>query len=334
MSVNSYTIRFLDLNSHRLKTDSNQIIKLNKQVKTYGAVVLAMIFWSFSFIWFKIANKTFHPITIVFIRLLFSVILMTIFLVATKNYMKIKKGDWKLFLMLAVFEPFFYFLGESFGLTYVSATVCSVLISTIPVFATIGAWLIFKEKLKAINYAGIIVSFFGVLVFIFNIDGSISFDIKGLGLLLLAVISAVGYNLTLSLLVGTYSPVYIVNVQNLIGAILFLPLFLIFDFKSFVSNPFTFDMFKPIIELSIFASCGAFILFAWSVRNMGITKANVFSNCIPVFTALFSFILMGDKLTFQNIVGMAIVIAGLFMSQMNGTKKITDDALALTGKTA
>jgi drug/metabolite transporter (DMT)-like permease len=307
---------------------------LNKEIKTYGAVILAMIFWSFSFIWFKIANKTFHPITIVFIRLSFSVILMTVFLIVTKNYMKIKKGDGKLFLMLAMFEPFFYFLGESFGLTYVSATVCSVLISTIPVFATIGAWLIFKEKLKAINYAGIIISFIGVLVFIFKTDGSISFDSKGLGLLFLAVISAVGYNLTLSRLVEAYSPVYIVNVQNLIGAVLFLPLFLILDYKSFISTPFTFNMFKPIIELSIFASCGAFILFAWSVRNMGIIKANVFSNCIPLFTALFSFVIMGDKLTFQSILGMAIVIAGLFMSQLNIRNKSIDDALALTGKTA
>ena len=64
--------------------------------------------------------------------------------------------------MLATFEPFLYFIGESFGLTYVSATVCSVLISTIPVIATLGAWLIFKERLKLINYAGIILSFVGV----------------------------------------------------------------------------------------------------------------------------------------------------------------------------
>jgi drug/metabolite transporter (DMT)-like permease len=307
---------------------------LNKQVKTYVAVLLAMIFWSFSFIWFKVANKTFHPITIVFIRLLFSVILMTSFLIVTRSYMKIKKTDRKLFLTLALFEPFFYFLGESFGLTYVSATVCSVLISTIPVFATLGAWLIFKEKLKVINYAGIVISFIGVIIFVLNSDGSISFNIKGLGLLTLAVLSAVGYSLTLSRLVGTYTPVYIVNVQNLIGAILFLPLFLIFDFKHFISTPFTFNMFKPIIELSIFASCGAFILFAYSVRHMGITRANVFSNIIPVFTALFSFILIGEKLTFQNVLGMAIVIAGLFMSQMNGHNKNIDEALALTGKTA
>jgi drug/metabolite transporter (DMT)-like permease len=158
------------------------------------AVVLAMIFWSFSFIWYKIANQTFHPITIVFFRLLIAVLIMTVFLVITKNYMKIKKSDRKLFLMLALFEPFLYFLGESFGLTYVSATVCSVLISTIPVFATIGAWLLFKEKLKVINYAGIILSFMGVLIFILNTDGSLSFSMKGLGLLTLAVLSAVGYN--------------------------------------------------------------------------------------------------------------------------------------------
>jgi drug/metabolite transporter (DMT)-like permease len=293
-----------------------------------------MIFWSFSFIWFKEANKSFSPITVVFIRLVFSVILMTVFLVATRNYMKIKKQDRKLFLMLAVFEPFIYFLGESFGLTYVSATTCSVLISTIPVFATIGAWLIFNERLKAINYAGIIISFVGVIVFIMNKNGTISFNIKGLELLLLAVLSAVGYNLTLSRLVDHYSPVYIVNVQNIIGAVLFLPLFLIFDFKHFISSPLTFEMFKPIIELAIFASCGAFILFAYSVRNMGITKANVFSNSIPVFTAIFSFLLLGDRLSVQNIIGMAIVIAGLLMSQMNGVINNIDEAMALTGKTA
>jgi drug/metabolite transporter (DMT)-like permease len=292
-----------------------------------------MIFWSFSFIWFKIANETFHPITIVFIRLTLAVILLTTYLVATKNFMKIRKKDRKLFLMLALFEPFFYFLGESFGLTYVSATVCSVLISTIPVFAILGAWIIFRERLGLINYAGAILSFVGVLVFILN-DGSITYNIKGLLLLLLAVLSAVGYNLTLSRLVGTYTPVYIVNVQNIIGAVLFLPVFLILDFHHFSNIDFTFKMFIPVIELAVFASCGAFILFAFSVKNIGISKANVFSNCIPVFTALFSYMLMGEKLTLQNVTGMFIVIAGLFMSQMNGRKRIIDDAMTLTGKTA
>lgn len=239
-----------------------------------------------------------------------------------------------MFLMLAVFEPFLYFLGESYGLTYVSATVGSVIISTIPVVATMGAWIIFKERLRIVNYAGILISFIGIIIFVLNKNGTISFNIKGLSFLALAVFSASGYNLTLSKLVRKYSPVFIVTIQNTIGVILFLPVFLFSDFKSFIHTSFTFNSFIPIIELSIFASCGAFILFAFSVRNLGITKANVFTNFIPIFTAIFSFLILSDKLTFQNIVGMFVVICGLIMSQMNGRKKATDDAFILTGKTA
>lgn len=307
---------------------------MNNRARVYGGIVLAMIFWSLSFVWFKMANETFRPITIVFTRLVISVFIMGVYIIVKKKLIRIKKPDRILFCLLALFEPFFYFLGESFGLTYVSATVGSVLISTIPVFAALGAWIIFRERLKFINYAGIILSFIGVLIFIVRGDGTISFSARGLLLLMLAVFSAVGYNLTLSRLVGSYSPVLIVTVQNSLGAVLFLPIFLISDFSHMMNTTITINSILPIIELSVFASCGAFIFFAFSVRNIGITKANVFTNFIPVFTAVFSFILLGDTLSLQNIIGMLIVICGVYMAQMNGRQKKTDEALILTGKTA
>lgn len=304
------------------------------KIKVYGAVVMSMIFWSFSFIWFKVANEHYRPITIVFIRLTISVILLTTYLVLTGQFMKIKKHDRKLFLILALFEPFFYFLGESYGLTYVSSTVGSVIISTIPVIVTLGAWIFFRERLKLVNYTGIILSFIGIIVFVLKSDGSLSFNIKGLAFLSLAVFSAAGYNLTLSKLVVSYSPVYIVNMQNVIGSALFLPIFFAFEFRNFIVTPYSFEAFKPIVELSVFASCGAFILFAYSVKKMGISKANTFTFSIPVMTAVFASHLMGDKLNIQNIIGIIIVITGLFLSQLNGRKKVLEEALILTGKTA
>jgi drug/metabolite transporter (DMT)-like permease len=307
---------------------------LNSRIRVYGAVILAMIFWAFSFIWFKMANENFRPITIVFMRLVFAVIILTAYLTVTKKFVKIRKSDYKLFLMMSLFEPFIYFLGESYGLTYVSATVGSVLISTIPVFATIGAWIFFREKLKLINYLGIILSFIGVLVFLMNKDGGISYSLKGVALIFLAVFAAVGYNLTLSRLVDHYSPIYIVNVQNVIGAILFLPIFLTIELRSFTGIEFSLRMLLPVLQLALFASCAAFILFAYSVRNLGLLKANVFTNSIPLFTAFFSFILLGDKLTVQNLIGMVVVVAGLYMSQLRGRIEPSDEALTLTGKTA
>jgi drug/metabolite transporter (DMT)-like permease len=302
--------------------------------RVYGAVVLSMIFWSFSFIWFKVANNYFGPITIVFFRLVLAVVILSIYLAVTGKYRKIKKGDRKLFIILSLFEPFFYFLGESHGLTYVSSTTGSVIISTIPVIAAIAAWLFFGERLRFINYLGILLSFIGILVFIINRDGRLSFNAAGLAFLGLAVISATGYNLTLSRLVGSYSPVYIVHVQNIIGAVLFFPVFLATELKTLTPESFTLKSILPVAELAIFASCGAFILFAFSVRHMGISKANVFTNCIPVFTALFAFVLYGEKLTLQNIAGMTVVVTGLFLSQAEKRRKDLDEASVLTGKTA
>jgi drug/metabolite transporter (DMT)-like permease len=281
-----------------------------------------------------VANETFRPLTIVFIRLVIAIIILNVFISLTGSHIKIRKEDRKLFLLLALFEPFLYFLGESFGLTYVSATTGSVIISTIPVIAALGAWFLYREKLRIINYMGIIISFIGILVFIFNKDGSLSFDVRGIILLLFAVFSAVGYNLTLNRLVVSYDPVYIVNIQNMIGALLFLPLFLIFELRHLADTTITFRSLIPVAELSLFASCGAFILFAYSVRQMGISRANVFTNCIPIFTAFFSFIVLGDEMTMQNIAGMIIVIAGLFMSQINGRPKKSGESMILTGKTA
>ena len=302
--------------------------------RVYGAVMLSMVFWAFSFIWFKIANESFRPITIVFFRLVMAVLILNIYLAIKGGFQKIKKEDRKLFVLLALFEPFFYFLGESNGLTYVSSTTGSVIISTIPVIAAIAAWLFLKEKLRAINYAGIILSFIGIVVFVINPAGKLSFNIAGLLFLGLAVISAVGYNLTLSRLVGSYSPVFIVNVQNSIGAILFLPVFIFTDLNSFTGTVHSLKSYIPIFELAIFASCGAFILFAFSVRHMGILKANTFTNIIPVFTAVFAYFMVGEKLTIQNLAGMMIVITGLFLSQSDKRRKNLDDALLLTGKTA
>jgi drug/metabolite transporter (DMT)-like permease len=74
--------------------------------------------------------------------------------------------------------------------------------------------------------------------------------------------------------------------------------------------------------LAIFASVLAFVLFADVVRKIGIAKTNVFVNLIPVFTAVFSWMLLGQHLTFNQWIGIAVVVSGLFVSQISRKKKI------------
>ncbi len=292
-----------------------------KILRTYGAVLLAMIFWSLSYIWFKIANEEYRPMTIVFLRLLISATLLSLYLLFTGRFEKIRKQDWIYFISMAFCEPFLYFIGESNGLTYITSTTGSVLIATIPLFAALAGWIFFRERLSALNYSGIILSFAGIIIFVFNRDGTLSFNPMGLLLMLLAVLSALSYSLILKKLAGSYHPVFIVNIQNIIGIIFFIPVILFSELRHISSFDFNYRAFLPIVEMAIFASSGSFILFGFAVRKLGVTRANVFSNSIPVFTAAFAFLMLEERLALQNMIGMIIVISGLFLSQYNKTKR-------------
>ncbi len=293
----------------------------NKAWLPMGAAILSMIFWSFSFVWIKIVYEAYGPLTTILFRLIISTGLLLVFTVLSRKLQKIKAGDLKLFILMAFFEPFLYFMGESYGLLYVSSTVASVIVATIPLFSPIAAWYFYKEKLTRTNLYGLFITFMGVSLVV--LDSSFNFTASPLGVSLefLAVLGAIGYASILKGISHRYNTFTIITYQNLIGAVFFLPFWLGFEMKDFTQVAFNPRAFWAIVKLAIFASTFAFILFTYSVRNMGINKSNIFINIIPVFVAVFAYIILGDELNFHQMIGIAIVISGLFLAQINWKRK-------------
>jgi drug/metabolite transporter (DMT)-like permease len=293
----------------------------NKSWVPVGAAILSMIFWSFSFVWIKIVYEAYGPLTTVLFRLLISSGLMLVFTILSRKLQKILPGDFKMFVLLAFFEPFLYFMGESYGLKYVSSTVASVIVATIPLFSPIAAWYFYKEKLSRTNLFGLVITFFGVSLVV--LDTSFNFTASPLGIALefFAVFGAIGYASVLKGISHRYNTFTIITYQNLIGAVFFLPFWLIFEMNDFTQVAFNAKAFWAIIKLAIFASTFAFILFTYSVRNMGINKSNTFINVIPICVAVFAYLILGDQLNFHQMIGIAIVISGLFLAQINWKRK-------------
>lgn len=293
----------------------------NKSWLPVGAAILSMVFWSFSFVWIKIVYEAYGPLTTVLFRLLISTGLMLIFTLLSRKLQKIQPGDLKLFALMAFFEPFLYFMGESYGLKYVSSTVASVIVATIPLFSPIAAWYFYKEKLSSTNLYGLVITFLGVSLVV--LDTSFNFTASPLGVSLefLAVLGAIGYASILKGISHRYNTFTIITYQNMIGAVFFLPFWLGFEMKEFTQVPFHAEAFRAIVKLAIFASTFAFILFTYSVRNLGINKSNIFINIIPVCVAIIAYIILGDQLNFHQMVGIAIVISGLFLAQINWKRR-------------
>lgn len=277
-----------------------------------------MVFWGITFVAFKFANESFEPIAIVFIRLLISVPFLFGFALLTGRMMKIRKEDFKWFFLLAVFEPFFYFLGEAFGLSLVSSTVGAIIISTIPLFVPIAAFFLLRERLSVTNIIGLLVSFLGVILVVMASEGKLSGNSKGILLMFLAVFMAVGYTILAKKLVHSYNGIIITAWQSTIGLVLFLPLFLIFEIKSVDFSAMVPESFWAVVYLGIFGSGVCFILFTTAIRELGASKANVYANLVPVVTAIVSYFLLKEAMPAMKIGGIVIVLSGLLLSQFSG----------------
>ena len=76
---------------------------------SYIAIVGAMMLWSVSFVWSKLAFESYNPFTVLFFRLFIAAISLFIVSKAFGLLQKIDKGDYKILLLLSFFEPFLYF---------------------------------------------------------------------------------------------------------------------------------------------------------------------------------------------------------------------------------
>jgi drug/metabolite transporter (DMT)-like permease len=286
----------------------------------YPIILLCMMFWGMSFVWSSIVFRYYHPITTIFLRLIISTLLLFTFIILSGKFEKLKKEDRGLFILSSLFNPFLYFIGENFGLKNSSPTISAVIIATIPLFTPLVAFFALNERISLVNIAGIIISFIGVGIMLVNPDLSLNASPAGIIFLLGAVASAVIYSVFLKKLTLKYSSLMIITYQNALGVLYFLPLFIFIDYRHFISVKPNLEMVSSLLQISVFASSLAFIFFTMAVKELGVSRTNVFSNLIPVFTAIFSAIFISEIFTANKITGMAVVIVGVLISQLQRFK--------------
>lgn len=283
--------------------------------------VVAMVFWGLSFIWSTQVFNYLNPTTTIFFRLIISCVFLGILLLSLGLFEKVNKKDFKLFALAALFEPFLYFIFESYGLLNSAPVVSSAIIATIPLFTPIAAFFILKEILTPWNIAGFIISFFGVIFMLLNKHLELTVSVKGIAFLFSAVLVAVAYSISLRKLTMLYKPLTITFVQNILGMIYFIPMFFIMERVTPSQIAQIGGYILPLLSLGVFASSVAYTLWAYTFSRLGAAKANIYSNLIPVFTAIFSCIIIGENITIQKILGILLVVGGLILSQLKFKKK-------------
>lgn len=295
------------------------------------AMVIAQIFWGVSYLLSDYALHVFQPSTLTALRMLIAATVLGSFGLITGQLKMIRLKDFKYFLLGAFCEPFVYFLCEAEALTRVSPTVVSVVLSFIPLFTPLFAFLIIREKVTLMNIIGIVVSLAGVMMIILNREGKLEADIMGLVFLMISMLASITYALTLRKIPSDYNIITIVFFMFCTSLLFFVPTALIRDMDAIMAIDFsariTHNAIWTVIGLSLSSSCIAFLFFSFGIRVLGATRGNAFCNIQPGVTAIFAWLLavftgQPSEMTLVKWIGIVVVIVGMFLSQIDIRKAI------------
>jgi len=275
-----------------------------------------MILWASSFVALKVAFRTYHPMVVIFGRMAVASLCFLFFIRRFRfDLGRFQKGDLKAFLFMAGCEPCLYYLFEVRAIENTSASQAGIIAAMLPLLIAVAARYFLNERISKKTLAGFFMAIVGACWLSAAAVATTDSPNPVLGNFLefLAMVSAVGYMITVKKLVFRYSPLFLTAFQAFAGAVFFLP-FLFFESTKLPTR------LEPvgacaIVYLGAFVTLGAYWLYNHGMSRIPATQASAFVNLIPAFCVLLGWLVLGEQLTHMQYIAAALIVLGVYISQ-------------------
>ena len=284
-----------------------------------AALLSAMVVWASSFIALKSAIDSIGPMGVMFGRMFIASLCFLYFL---KGFAKLKftKDDIKFIALMVLFEPCLYFMFEAKALQYTTAGQAGAITSMMPLITAIGAGIFLKELISKKLIIGSLIAVVGAVWLSLSASSSQSATNPLLGNFLefLAMICAAGYAIAIRHLTKKFSALFLTAIQAFVGCLFFSP-FALWEYNTTVMD-FTQEALLWIVYLGVVVTLGGYGLFNFALSRVEASKASMFINLIPVFTILLAFLILGERLSFIEMIASAVILLGVAITQIPTNK--------------
>ena len=276
----------------------------------------------FAFIWAsafpsaKIAVQFCPPFFLLFLRFslagLFSILLGKYL---GQNF----RFDYKDLLWIAAFGLIQngLYLGFIFlALTKIDSNISVIIASILPLNVAFFSWLLFKSKMNLLGLSGLVVGLFGVLLIMLQRVEK-EYEILGITLCLLGLLATTFSTLIITKInINKNNILIIIGLQMLAGSIFLLPLsyfFEVWEVSFSITFLFTF------LYIAAFPGIIGPVIWFYLQKEIGAVKYASFHFLVPFFGISISYFLLGETLTFNDVIGVVVIILGLYL--VNRDKK-------------
>ncbi|MBS1515636.1 MAG: DMT family transporter [Bacteroidetes bacterium] len=285
--------------------------------------ILLVAFLTFAAAFTPIAAKytvaQISPLSLAFLRFGMATVLLLLVCAHKKVNLRIEKEDFTKFLFTGFLVIPFNQIVFLVGIKLSAASHSGVLYSCTPMIVYVCSIFLKHEKFQLKKIFTISLTIIGIfLIFyenIVNVNKDGNEILIGDILLFFAVLSFGMYLAFSKNLIVKYGSLKAQTLSFSIGSIMYIPIFL-YDIQNVNFSGVNFYGWLGYIHLTFIVAFASYFLYSYTTKFIHTSTLTTLTNMAPVFTLIFSWILLKESLSYFFIIGAVITFIGVFLTQL------------------
>ncbi|MEA4971973.1 hypothetical protein SDC9_64854 [bioreactor metagenome] len=302
----------MDIEKENIIESVSKVNEGSKINLSYFYIIAAALLWSTISIYTKkFTAAGFTEVEIISIRAYFSTFFLLIYnLLKNKDDLKLKSiWDIKYFIGTGVVSVIFFSWAYIRSINLSSAGVAATLLYTAPAIVMMFSVILFKERLTWQKIVIVIITFIGCLLVTGLLESGASVSKEGIFFGLCAGFGYAMYSIFSTFALKKYSSAAITFYTFLVATICLMPFFGSVMKKIFVTG------FLPFSILYAFAvTILPYTLYTMGLSKTEASKASLMATVEPVGAALIGIFVFNEDVTFNKILGIALVAVSVVLS--------------------
>lgn len=291
--------------------------------RTYVKLVVTMLAWGGTWVAARYAVQTVAPLGVAVWRFLFAAASLLALVVWKHGRLPaLSRRELWLVLALGATGIFLYNLFFLYGMQHIAAGRGALVVAASPIITLLAAAWLLKEGMTALKALGSLLALAGCLTVIGKGDPLALLGGKvgaGETLILGCAFMWSAYTLIGRLGTRSMSALVMTAYASTAGFLMLLAAALLQDPAQLIPG-YSAGAWIAILFLGLFGTTLGFTWFSAAVQEIGAQRASIFINLVPVAAVLQGALLLGERLDLSALLGGALVISGVLLTQRPAQK--------------
>lgn len=280
----------------------------------YFLIIMSAFGFSFKGILAKLAySYGVDAMTLMLMRMTIALpfFLLALVVIDGKDALKVSAKELALYAFMGIAGIGLAMLFSLYALELIDATIATIVVFTYPAMTVVLLALFNGQRLTERRFLPIAVTFAGLLLVV-GMDKAVlaSLNLKGVAFGLLSAFCYAVYNALSERALKDRSAIRLITYCIVFQVAFFGGLF------GWREYPRTADVWAIAALQGILSGFMPFVFFTYGVKKIGVGRAVVIGSLGPVFTAVWAYFFLNERLMALQVLGMFMVVSGIVLLKL------------------